>query len=229
MTSTESLGKLHSLPHKGLTVSGEIWGGGKGLTHNPRRHCVNGSPYVHPKTPTLYTAATVGDYNTDEKVYGAVHPFIVSSGDIVDIVVNNHDEGIHPFHLHGHHFQVLDRPRTGAGDWPGPARASRKYNRKPPRRDTVAVFPKSHAVLRFKADNPGVYLFHCHIEWHVEMGLTATIIDSPDVLRDISITEDHINACKAGGMSYEGNAAGNVEDPLDTTGIIYEPSLDYIG
>lgn len=180
------------------------------------------------KVPTLYTAATTGNFNTNETVYGAVHPFIVSYGDIVDIVVNNHDGSIHPFHLHGHHFQVLSRPQTNGGDWPGPDHAG-GYNPKPPRRDTVNVFPKSHAVLRFEANNPGVYLFHCHIEWHVEMGLTATIIEAPDMLRDITIPKDHIEACKKAGVPFEGNAGGNVEDPLDTSNIDYEPPLEYVG
>jgi iron transport multicopper oxidase len=36
-------------------------------------------------------------------------------------------------------------------------------------RDVIAVNGNSYAVLRFKADNPGVFLFHCHIEWHVGM------------------------------------------------------------
>ncbi|SPN97749.1 related to Conidial Pigment Biosynthesis protein brown1 [Cephalotrichum gorgonifer] len=194
--------------------------------HGILRHCVNGSPFVNPKVPTLYTAATTGEHNTNETVYGPVHPFIVSSGDIVDIVVNNHDVGVHPFHLHGHHFQVLTRPFTGAGDWSG---SSDELNKRPPRRDTVSVYGNSHAVLRFEADNPGVYLFHCHIEWHVEMGLSATIIEAPDVLRDIAIPNDHINACKKAGIPFEGNAAGNVDEPLDTTGIEYDPPLEYTG
>ena len=198
------------------------------VTNSEYSHCVNGSPYVNPKVPTLYTAATTGDFNTNETVYGAVHPFLVSYGDIVDIVVNNHDGGIHPFHLHGHHFQVLSRVHTGGGDWPGPDHAG-SYNPKPPRRDTVSVFPRSHAVLRFEATNPGVYLFHCHIEWHVEMGLTATIIEAPNMLRDIEIPQDHINACKKAGVPYKGNAGGSVEDPLDTSNIRYEPPLEYTG
>lgn len=158
-----------------------------------------------------------------------MHPFIVSSGDVVQIVVNNRNGGIHPFHLHGHHFQVVDRQPTGAGDWPGDELASASYNPEPPMRDTVAVFPQSYAVLRFDANNPGVYLFHCHIEWHLEMGLTATIIESPDVLRDITIPKDHIAACRKGGIPFEGNAAGNVEDPLDTTGMIFDPPAEFVG
>ncbi|SPO07347.1 related to Conidial Pigment Biosynthesis protein brown1 [Cephalotrichum gorgonifer] len=193
------------------------------------RHCVNSSYYVGPKVPTLYTAATTGGNNTKEAVYGAIHPFIVSSGDIIDIVVNNHDPGVHPFHLHGYHFQVLTRPGSNAGDWPGSELASPNYNQEPPRRDTVDVYAMSHAVLRFQASNPGVYLFHCHMDWHVEMGLTATIIESPELLTDITIPEDHLEACRNGGYPIAGNAAGNVEDPLDTTGIEYEPPVEYTG
>ena len=82
----------------------------------------------------------------------------------VDIVINNHDDAIHPFHLHGHQFQVMDRPRSGTGDYPG---RTNGFAAKPPMRDVVSVNGKSYAVLRFKASNPGVFLFHCHIEWHV--------------------------------------------------------------
>ena len=158
-----------------------------------------------------------------------MHPFIVSYGDVVDIVVNNHDFVAHPFHLHGHHFQVLSRAATGTGDWPGAALADDKYNSVPPRRDTVVVMPKSHAVLRFEANNPGVYLFHCHIEWHLEAGLAATIIEAPEKLRDAKIPQDHIDACKKAGIGYEGNAGGAVKNPLDTSGMVRDPPEHYEG
>ncbi|TDZ26154.1 Iron transport multicopper oxidase fetC [Colletotrichum orbiculare MAFF 240422] len=191
------------------------------------RACVNGSPYVDQKVPTLYTAATVGENNTNPLVYGAIHPFVVNYGDIVDIVVNNRDDAIHPFHLHGHHFQVVKRPASGTGDWPGPNR--QRYNQKPPRRDTIAVYANSYAVLRFEATNPGVYLFHCHIEWHVEMGLTATIIEAPDRLRNLTIPQDHKDACDKLGIKTSGNAAGNTLNPVDQTGFNVNPPAEYIG
>lgn len=127
------------------------------------RMCFNGSPYVDQKVPTLYTAATVGENNTNPVVYGNVHPYIIDYDDHVDIVINNGDLANHPFHLHGHQFQVLARPVRGTGTWPGADSA--RHNENPPMRDTVEVWANSYAVLRFKADNPGVYLFHCHIEW----------------------------------------------------------------
>lgn len=38
-------------------------------------------------------------------------------------------------------------------------------------RDTVYIPRRGHAVLRFRADNPGVWLFHCHILWHLGSGM----------------------------------------------------------
>lgn len=35
---------------------------------------------------------------------------------------------------------------------------------------------RGYAVLRFRADNPGVWLFHCHIMWHFATGM-AMLID----------------------------------------------------
>jgi iron transport multicopper oxidase len=121
---------------------------------------------------------------------------------------------------------VLDRPRSGTGNWPG---RDVNYASTPPMRDTVAVMPNSYAVLRFKANNPGVWLFHCHIEWHVEMGLTATVIEAPDRLRSLTFPDDHIAACKKMGIPYQGNAAGNTQDVTDTTGFITVPPTNYTG
>jgi FtsP/CotA-like multicopper oxidase with cupredoxin domain len=39
------------------------------------------------------------------------------------------------------------------------------------RRDTVSVPRFGHAVLRFRANNPGIWAFHCHILWHLATGM----------------------------------------------------------
>ncbi|KAL2758029.1 hypothetical protein ACRALDRAFT_1061285 [Sodiomyces alcalophilus JCM 7366] len=191
------------------------------------RACFNNRPYVMQNVPTLYTAATVGEFNTNPVVYGAVNPFILSEGDVVDIVVNNHDERNHPFHLHGHHFEVLDRPFARAGTWPG--RNATTINRYPPLRDTVDVMAHSYVVIRFLADNPGVHLFHCHIEWHVEMGLTATFILEPEKIRGLEIPQDHLDSCRKIGMATEGNAGGNVDNPLHTSNMNDQPPRFHAG
>jgi iron transport multicopper oxidase len=89
------------------------------------------------------------------------------------------------------------------------------------RRDTVVVEPNGNMVLRFRSDNPGVWLFHCHIEWHMDQGLVATIVEAPEALRHKlqgKVPDNHIEACQAAGVPTRGNAAGNEKDVLDLKG-----------
>lgn len=192
------------------------------------RACLNGQPYVPQLVPSLYTAATVGEDNTNPIVYGAVNPFIVESDAVVDIVINNFHFAIHPFHLHGHQFQVIERAPAGAGAWPGYA-AAPPPPAQPASRDVLAVYSNSYAVIRFRADNPGLWLFHCHIEWHVEMGMQASIVEGPESLRGWQFPRDHLDACRVQNIPVAGNAAGNVVDPLNTTGIQYVNDPVYTG
>jgi iron transport multicopper oxidase len=79
--------------------------------------------------------------------------------------------------------------------------------------------PQGYFVVRFVADTPGVWLFHCHIDWHMSQGLALTLIEAPEQIQErISVPENHYDTCKAADKQYEGNAAGNTEDFLDLTG-----------
>lgn len=53
------------------------------------------------------------------------------------------------------------------------------------RRDTVTVPAQRHVVLRFAADNPGVWALHCHIAWHMEGGMFVSLLERPDDLRGL--------------------------------------------
>jgi len=192
----------------------------------PRMY-MNGITYVPQKVPTLYSVLTTNSSAMNPKVYGQVNPKVVSYGQVVQVVVNNLGIGIHPFHLHGHAFQILGQPASGTGPYSG---ETASFPAVPARRDTVNVNSNSHLVIRFVADNPGVWLFHCHIEWHVDMGLTATIIESPEILqRTVTIPQNHLDACKAAGYPVRGNAAGNTVDFLDLTGANTEMPDPYYG
>jgi hypothetical protein len=59
----------------------------------------------------------------------------------------------HPFHLHGHAFQVVTRSEDDAGFY-DPTNTTTPPST-PMRRDTVLVRPNGHTVLRFRSDNPG--------------------------------------------------------------------------
>ncbi|KAG6087576.1 hypothetical protein E4U15_007641 [Claviceps sp. LM218 group G6] len=182
----------------------------------------NNITYKSPKVPTLYSVLSAGEQAENPAIYGEyTHPFVLKKDEIVQIVVNNLDSGRHPFHLHGHSFQAIYRSNESAGTWEDEGGPSGKtFPKVPMRRDTMVLYPSGNMVLRFKADNPGVWLFHCHIEWHVVSGLMATFIEAPTELRKkvSSIPEDHLAVCRAGGVPTEGNAAGNTKDLLDLSG-----------
>lgn len=191
----------------------------------------NNISYTRPKVPTLYSVLTSGDYATNPQVYGEfTHPFILPHNAVIEVVLNNQDGGSHPFHLHGHNFQLVSRtPSYGPsfndyadGD-PLPYNAtdtpSSTFPKYPARRDTFVAPPQGNFVIRFVADNPGVWLFHCHIDWHMSQGLAMSFIEAPKQIQErMSLTESEINLCKAANLSYEGNAAANTEDLLDLTG-----------
>ena len=135
----------------------------------------NDITYVRPSVPSTYTALTAGDLAANSQVYGShTNAFVLGYQQVIEIVVNNHDPGKHPFHLHGHNFQTIVRGEDDSGDYvPGNA----TFPAVPMRRDTLMVRPNGHIVMRFRSDNPGVWLFHCHIEWHVDQGLIATFVE----------------------------------------------------
>ena len=197
----------------------------------------NDITYVSPKVPSLYTALSAGNASaTDPTIYGTnTNPFVLERGEIVQIVVNNLDSGRHPFHLHGHAFQALYRSVDEAGtnaDDPDAPRSEDALPANPMRRDTFVLYPDGNIVLRFRADNPGIWLFHCHIEWHVASGLIATFVEAPldipaalrDAGGDDKIPADHLAACAVQGTPTEGNAAGNTANFLDLTGENVSPA-----
>lgn len=79
----------------------------------------------------------------------------------------------HPIHLHGYNFYIL---AEGFGNF-DPVRDREKFNLiDPPLRNTVGVPVKGWAVIRFVADNPGVWLLHCHLDVHITWGLAMAFL-----------------------------------------------------
>ncbi|PYI26982.1 hypothetical protein BP00DRAFT_429842 [Aspergillus indologenus CBS 114.80] len=155
-------------------------------------YTINGNTYETPKEPTLYTALAAGsEESLDPSIYGSINQYVVEYGEIVELVINNNHNNLHPWHLHGHDFQILQRTYPNGGAFNGYGNISAV----PSRRDTLMVEPKGHAVLRFKAMNPGIWMFHCHIEFHVETRLMAVIIEAPDHLQNLSMPADHRDIC----------------------------------
>ncbi|HXF54371.1 MAG TPA: multicopper oxidase family protein [Hyphomicrobiaceae bacterium] len=77
------------------------------------------------------------------------------------LAMTNETAWHHPMHLHGHAFRVI--ARNGA-----PTRY-REWQ------DTVLVAPREKVDIAFVADNPGDWMFHCHILEHQESGMMGVL------------------------------------------------------
>jgi FtsP/CotA-like multicopper oxidase with cupredoxin domain len=77
------------------------------------------------------------------------------------LALHNETAWYHPIHLHGHSFRVLSRN--------GAATRHREWQ------DTVLMAPRERVDIAFVADNPGDWMFHCHILEHLAAGMMGVI------------------------------------------------------
>jgi FtsP/CotA-like multicopper oxidase with cupredoxin domain len=89
--------------------------------------------------------------------------FMVTEGDIVRMTVKNTSGQVHPMHLHGHHVVVLSRngvAATGSPWWV----------------DSLNVEDGETYGIAFLADNPGIWMDHCHNLPHAAQGLVTHLM-----------------------------------------------------
>jgi FtsP/CotA-like multicopper oxidase with cupredoxin domain len=89
--------------------------------------------------------------------------FTVTQGDVVRMTISNGSGQSHPMHLHGHHVVVLARDGTAATGSPWWT-------------DSLEVRHGETYDVAFVADNPGVWMDHCHNLPHAEQGLVAHLM-----------------------------------------------------
>ncbi|MBD2868180.1 multicopper oxidase family protein [Paenibacillus arenilitoris] len=108
-----------------------------------------------------------GRFAAYDTINGAVFPntpmFVVKKGELVKTLIVNRSAVEHPMHLHGHHMLVLSRNGervTGSPWWS----------------DTLDVAPGESYEVAFLADNPGVWMDHCHNLVHAAAGMTMHLM-----------------------------------------------------
>ncbi len=84
--------------------------------------------------------------------------FMVAEGDTVVMRISNRSGEPHPMHLHGHHVTVLSRDGQPASGSPWVV-------------DSLHVADGESFVVAFVADNPGIWMDHCHNLPHAAEGL----------------------------------------------------------
>ena len=89
----------------------------------------------------------------------------IRRGEIVRIRMMNNTMMMHPIHLHGHYFRVLN----GQGQYS-------------PLKHTVNVSPMESVTIEFMADDDKDWFFHCHLLYHMLSGMARVVSygDKPD-------------------------------------------------
>jgi FtsP/CotA-like multicopper oxidase with cupredoxin domain len=97
-------------------------------------------------------------FTINGKPYPHEQEFVLEKGVRYRLVMRNRTDDSHPMHLHRHLWELVsvnDKPTAGL------------------MKDTVVVPYYGRAVVDFTADQPGLALFHCHIQQHMDYGFKA--------------------------------------------------------
>lgn len=112
-------------------------------------------------------------WTINDRMYPDVPMFMVQKGDVARFTITNNSGEVHPMHLHGHHMVVLSRngvPASGSPWWV----------------DSLNVADGESYETAFLADNPGIWMDHCHNLPHASQGLVAHLmyagVDTPFVV-----------------------------------------------
>ncbi|KAI0025515.1 multicopper oxidase [Xylariomycetidae sp. FL0641] len=184
------------------------WALQRGVLNSSSFRPAIGSPTLHRVLDGLASSnASFAVTGVNDLAFDAHSELTVSHSGVetVDLVLQNMDENAHPFHLHGAQVWVLG---AGHGYFPGYEAlglqpegrgllnaADDAVLRNPLRRDTVTAEGFGWTLLRFVADNPGAWLFHCHVLWHSEAGMAMQFLSRLDVLKDWTPPEDAVRLC----------------------------------
>ena len=86
--------------------------------------------------------------------------FSAKLGGTIIIETVNSTAWPHAMHVHGHHFRVISRTGSSVDDGK-------------PWRDTFLIGSDQTTEIAFVADNPGKWLYHCHMLEHAAAGMST--------------------------------------------------------
>ncbi len=101
-------------------------------------------------------------YTINGKVAPYTDMLMVKEGQLVELHIVNTTDLFHPIHIHGHTFTVLSKnghPLTGS----------------PVHVDTILIGPHETWDVAFLANNPGLWMLHCHNFQHADFGMDMMV------------------------------------------------------
>ncbi|TEB28872.1 laccase 2 precursor [Coprinellus micaceus] len=127
---------------------------------------INNATFDTPTVPVLLQIMSGARTAQDLMPAGSV--YTLPRNKVIELSIPGGSTGQpHPFHLHGHAFSVV----RSAGS------STYNYNN-PVKRDVVNTGGVGDNVtIRFTTDNPGPWILHCHIDWHMVLGLSVVFAE----------------------------------------------------
>ncbi|KAI0011025.1 hypothetical protein F4779DRAFT_626858 [Xylariaceae sp. FL0662B] len=155
-----------------------------------------------------FTTSRANSYNSWDFGLSQQVLLIPDANEGAQIVINSRDAMEHPWHL-----QCI--VGWGSGLFGSAGSSTTTWNvGNPMRRDTVTVPAFSHVVIRFAADNPGLWALHCHVAWHMEGGMFLSLAERPADLVELVDKMDPATRrlsqsfCGSGANDDDGQASG---------------------
>ncbi len=102
----------------------------------------------------------VDNWTINGKSYPKTDPILVQANRRYRLKMDNQSDEAHPVHLHRHSFELTNfAGKTTSGIV----------------KDVVVIPAKSMVEAEFVADNPGLTLFHCHQQLHMDYGFMTMV------------------------------------------------------
>ncbi|KAJ6615632.1 laccase [Mycena sp. CBHHK59/15] len=167
-----------------------------GLNFETLRYSLNGESFFPPTTPALLQVLSGAQLAQDLLPSGSY--FVLPPNKVIEVSIPGGADpgGPHPFHLHGHNFHVIRSAGNDTYNWNNPVI-----------RDVVNTgFPGDNVTFRFVTDNAGPWFLHCHIDFHLEIGLAVVFVEDPATLAKEVVPTSWKNLCP----TYDGLSASQL-------------------
>ena len=143
-----------------------------------------------------------------DQICNCTYSIELTANKVYQFVLTNLGNGrgwSHPIHLHGHYFFVMkmgfgeynkdtgkflsstndieclgSKNYCNSAQWADGNWTSGLNLEYPPEKDTIIVPTGGYVIIRFKANNPGAWFFHCHIDVHNTNGMGMVLLESKE-------------------------------------------------
>ncbi|KAE9008679.1 hypothetical protein PR003_g16079 [Phytophthora rubi] len=179
---------------------------------------IDGADYLHfaaPEKPPLFSIAA--GLKT-EQLPATTLARKIEYGKHIEVVLVNDMNEQHPFHMHTHSPWVVGSGTASLSDIQAgnlnlklSGAMKRDVYTIPPcdTDDSGACTNHGYVVLRFTADNPGVWIIHCHIDWHLDAGLAMVLVEGEDELQAAGVDAFATSILSVCGTQFTNSTSSN--------------------